>query len=83
MISVTVNFMAEESGRPQKPQPSISLSGRHHENLLFPKIIFTYLRLVCVFFKWYNNCTVYHKLIDHAKYPFCCGVPQNWKERKI
>jgi len=32
--------MAEESGRPQKPQPSISLSDRHNENLFFPQKLF-------------------------------------------
>jgi hypothetical protein len=46
-ISVTVKFIAEECGRPQKPQPSINLSVRHNENLLFPKIVFY---VWCVFF---------------------------------
>jgi len=48
-ISVTVKFMAEDCGRPQKPQPSMNLSVRHNENLLFPEIVFTYLGLVCFF----------------------------------
>ena len=45
--------------------------------------LFLRIYVWCIFLKLHNNCTVYPKLTDHSKYPFCCGVPQNWKERKI